>query len=328
MLRKRTGAPISPFGDVPMMQEISSRALSFLSRVGWNEFRIVDTRAYEKANEKAGFYANKQAVRFLSSFGGLRLDFPHAQAPDLSDSFHFDAETAASEIDPLALSEYEERLGKRLTVIGQAHSAHMTLCMDNEGGVYGGYEDYLARLGDTGVEAINNLCDGRVVGVIPADTLQIPNSTAGVPLTPAAARELARVGWFEGRCVSDPTPADQAPSSHLPPLPPSAADFIREFGGLAFCYKNEGDDAEWLDISHRFSHSIPYQTVGEFERTVGQRLAVVGRSTPSETLLLMSEDGRCFACMAESPDILWFMGTSGVDAINRMFAGARAQRVI
>jgi hypothetical protein len=32
--------------------------------------------------------------------------------------------------------------------------------------------------------------------------------------------------------------------------------------------------------------------------------------------------------MAETPGIVWFWGTSGTDAINRIVAGERAERVL
>lgn len=73
-----------------------------------------------------------------------------------------DAQLAAKGRDPGWAREYERRSGEpALTPIGEAARGHLIMCMGPGGQVYGGYDDFLVRLGASGDDAIEGLCTGR-----------------------------------------------------------------------------------------------------------------------------------------------------------------------
>lgn len=143
------------------MQEFGARTRSALAQAGWSESRVFDTSSYERACSIFGRHAGATARRFLSSFGGLTLHFPHPRIDGAFDTCHFHAEWAASTIDLDTIREYEVRTGSRLSVVGEAFSDHMVLVMDDDGRLFGGYDDLLLKFGETPADAIDCICEGR-----------------------------------------------------------------------------------------------------------------------------------------------------------------------
>lgn len=45
--------------------------------------------------------------------------------------------------------------------VGEASRGYLIMCMGSGGHVYGGYDDFLVRLGTSGDDAIEGLCTGR-----------------------------------------------------------------------------------------------------------------------------------------------------------------------
>jgi len=127
----------------------------------WHEGRKIDTSLFKLVNLKDGYTWTEKVREFLEEFGNLRIDI-HREGTG-PDFFHFDAVKAANDVDPSWIKKnYSERLnGDQLCVIGQAFSNHLTLMMAEDGKVYGGYDDFLTFLGDTGYQAIENICKGE-----------------------------------------------------------------------------------------------------------------------------------------------------------------------
>jgi hypothetical protein len=78
------------------------------------------------------------------------------------DRFVIDALRAAKGRDPGWEREYERRSREpALTPVGEAARGYLIMCMGADGHVYGGYDDFLIRLGTSGDDAIEGLCTGR-----------------------------------------------------------------------------------------------------------------------------------------------------------------------
>lgn len=92
---------------------------------------------------------------------GLRLVYAHARVADAEDDCFIDALTAAAGVFPDWARLYEERTGElRFVPVGEASRGYLTLYMSETGRVYGGYDHFLCRLGDTGAAALEALCNG------------------------------------------------------------------------------------------------------------------------------------------------------------------------
>lgn len=58
-------------------------------------------------------------------------------------------------------------LDAKLCPIGEAARGYLTLMMDDTGKVYGSYDDFFALVGNSGADAIEALCSGKDLEVIP-----------------------------------------------------------------------------------------------------------------------------------------------------------------
>lgn len=134
--------------------QFSNSTLSQLREAGWTEGYKYDVQFAIQALAGDGFTVHTVVIDFLSNFGELEINVVYQK----NKSFHFSATSAADMIFAERVEYlYEKRLGKKLCVIG-AFSGYMTLMMDEEGQVYGGYEEEFFFVGKSGREAIEILC--------------------------------------------------------------------------------------------------------------------------------------------------------------------------
>ncbi|RYU81011.1 SUKH-3 domain-containing protein [Hymenobacter persicinus] len=148
------------------MNTLSGGTQSLLTNAGWYPGRTIFTIGYRFALWKDGYPWFSVVEEFLREFGSLRVTLPkHGQ----TDTFHFNVAEAVDDVDASWVQEnYAERIGtNKLCVIGQAHNDYLLLFMSDAGKVYGGYDDYLCFIADSGVEAIEALCQNSPVQEIP-----------------------------------------------------------------------------------------------------------------------------------------------------------------
>ena len=144
-----------------MNGELSKAARESLARAGWTRDRRIDIAPYVRQLEDDGYTVFAVVREFLTRFGGLRLTYPHFRAPGRDDSCHFDAAEASQRISRYTVAAYAEALGKPVCPIGDAFHDHMVLMMTERGVVYAAFEDTLVHVADSGIDAVNDLCEGR-----------------------------------------------------------------------------------------------------------------------------------------------------------------------
>jgi hypothetical protein len=145
---------------------LSDETQILLAKAGWYPGRTIFTISYRFALWKDGYPWFTVVEAFLREFGSLRVTVSrHGQ----TDTFHFNVAKATGGVDASWVQEnYAERIGtNKLCVIGQAHTDYLLLFMSEAGKVYGGYDDYLCFIADSGEEAIEALCQNRPVQEIP-----------------------------------------------------------------------------------------------------------------------------------------------------------------
>ena len=133
-----------------------------LLEAGWRPGRNVPVPEEAEAELRADGHALLPSARaFLAEFGGLTVIHPHARTAG-PDRFVIDALLAVRGRDSDWVREYERRSGEpALTPVGEAARGYLIMCMGSGGYVYGGYDDFLVRLGTSGDDAIEALCTGR-----------------------------------------------------------------------------------------------------------------------------------------------------------------------
>ena len=144
-----------------MNGELSRAARESLGRAGWTRDRRIDIAPYVRQLEADGYTVFAVVREFLTRFGGLRLAYPHFRVPEHDDSCHFDAAEASQRISRYTVAAYTDALGKPVCPIGDAFHDHMVLMMTERGVVYAAFEDTLLRIADSGIDAINSLCEGQ-----------------------------------------------------------------------------------------------------------------------------------------------------------------------
>lgn len=141
--------------------ELSGFSRESLARAGWTRDRRIDIAPHVRQLEADGYPVFEVVREFLARFGGLRLQYPDFRVPTHDDSCHFDAAEASRRISPYTVARYSEAIGKPVCPVGAAFHDHMVLMMTERGVVYAAFEATLVRIADSGVEAINSLCEGR-----------------------------------------------------------------------------------------------------------------------------------------------------------------------
>ncbi|SEO76907.1 SUKH-3 immunity protein [Mucilaginibacter gossypiicola] len=139
------------------MFQFAAPIASLLSQAGWYQGREIDITDFKQELTVNGFTIPIAVEKFLTEFGRLNIIFLRAHG---TDTVHFDAKEAVRGVDPLwAQKDYKTRLAnKNLCIIGEAYSNHLTLMMDEDGAVYGGYDDFLCFIANSGREAIEAIC--------------------------------------------------------------------------------------------------------------------------------------------------------------------------
>jgi hypothetical protein len=133
---------------------------NLLHEAGWDSDRSINIDLFKRKLEEDGYVLSLAVKDFLKEFGGLKIAFGRY---DSTDHFHFDVITAVEGIHPAWIhQDYSIRLNNHnLCIIGQAYSNHLTLVMDDDGKVYGGFDDELFFIANSGREAIVNICLDR-----------------------------------------------------------------------------------------------------------------------------------------------------------------------
>lgn len=136
------------------MFEFNRKAEKYLIKAGWYAGRSINITKISSKSRQEGYMLSAVVESFLKQFGLLHIKF--LRSDNSTDEMHFDAVKASGGISSEWIKEdYFKRLNnKRLCPIGNAFSNHLTLMMDDEGAVYGGYDDYLCLIAESGEQAI------------------------------------------------------------------------------------------------------------------------------------------------------------------------------
>lgn len=101
-------------------------------------------------------------ISFLLEYRGKKFSFRNRRNNLKNDDIIIDFDYATNLENAERINEdYVPRIGKELCVIGAAYRDHFVLMMAADGSVYGGYSDYLCKIGNSGIDAIEAIMDDR-----------------------------------------------------------------------------------------------------------------------------------------------------------------------
>lgn len=151
-----------------MTTGLSERTTALLQQAGWSPTRQVDTGVYERALAAEGYPVHQRVKAFLSAYAPLRIFAPVEGSRTEAREILIDPLLAMEAVYVERVAEdYSPRVGQALCVVGQYHDGNVVLLMDAEGGVYGGYDETLLHLGETGEQALEAMCSGGSFSEVP-----------------------------------------------------------------------------------------------------------------------------------------------------------------
>lgn len=143
----------------------SGAAAEYLRKAGWTPTRTLPTRVYEEASKAEGRSLLPKAKQFLSKFGGLIIQYSPKSGQ--ADVLAFLAERTIHAMDGSGLECFEELIGvSPLCPIGHYQFGTCILFMDKRGYVFGGSDETITLVGQTGEQAIENILTGVAVEVL------------------------------------------------------------------------------------------------------------------------------------------------------------------
>ena len=161
---------------------IPDAALSYLRKAGWTRRRVVPTSLYEEAFGSEGVPFLPKTEEFLLKFGGLIVPYPTESGQE--DVLEFLAERAVQGMGSGALEDFEGLIGVApLCPIGHYLYGTCMLFMDSRGRVFGGSDEAITFVGETGEDAIGNILTGVAREVV--EPRQAPE-TLSDPLVPSS----------------------------------------------------------------------------------------------------------------------------------------------
>ncbi|HEY9805401.1 MAG TPA: SUKH-3 domain-containing protein [Candidatus Obscuribacterales bacterium] len=149
------------------MDVFTPSTLAYLTQAGWQPGRKISLIKYRAYLDGEGYAWFPAVASFLSEFGDLLITFKRNSGG--VDTMSFDACDAGDSFDTYWVQKnYAPRIGQsQLCVIGVAYGHHLLLFMDEAGRVYGGYDDFLCFIGNSGPEAIEAICSNHRSQEIP-----------------------------------------------------------------------------------------------------------------------------------------------------------------
>jgi hypothetical protein len=143
-----------------------------LRLAGWHQSRAVATGTYAEVLEAEGYPVFPCVIDFLQQFGGLRLPFPAKAYFWKRSCCNFDPCKAIETIPENASfveQQFAPRVRSSLCPIGMVEKHLDILYMASDGRVFSRFGDGLVFLGNSGHEAIEDLCagEGDIINVPP-----------------------------------------------------------------------------------------------------------------------------------------------------------------
>jgi hypothetical protein len=150
-----------------MNYKIKDNVKDILLKAGWNENRKLDKNRLEQLIIQNGYDILPKVLDFLMVFEGIVIRFINLKN-GISDDITIDFVKATQlESSDRIFQDYQLRIRRKLCIIGTAYREHFVLIMDEDGKVYGGYDNYLVKIADTGIGAIESIVNNEKFIEIP-----------------------------------------------------------------------------------------------------------------------------------------------------------------
>lgn len=132
-----------------------------LKNAGWYEGRKLEYEYVCEMVKREGYPILPNVINFLQEFMNIKILFENKRNGLKKDDLNFSFEEATDiEVPERINEEYVQRIGKELCPIGTVYRKYMVLVMANDMCVYAGFDSYLCKVADSGIDAIRAIIFG------------------------------------------------------------------------------------------------------------------------------------------------------------------------
>lgn len=135
--------------------------VDLLRSSGWNSDRNIDTSDMEKVLIENGYKVFDKAKNFLKEYGLLKITFKNPRNNKYVDTIEINPKSIG--VYSSVIFSYSRHCNKAMVPIASLPQQCMTICITEDGEFYGGYDDWLLKLGDNFIEALYNLITGTKI---------------------------------------------------------------------------------------------------------------------------------------------------------------------
>ena len=142
--------------------------IALLIKSGWYEGRKVNRALLVQLLRSNGYEVSDKVLDFLESYEGIVIHFYNPMNGFENDDITVSVEQGNELLTSDAVvEEYEPRVGSKLCVIGTAYRNYMALLMDDAGRVFAEFDGFLIKLGNSWLDAVEAVINGRKFEEIP-----------------------------------------------------------------------------------------------------------------------------------------------------------------
>lgn len=139
-------------------EDLTEVAQDVLLASGWHGAALKNPDRQQAELEEDGYSVFPAARVFLERFGGLHLEWCDVLSNE--QTLHTDVHDAIANVFRQNVMIFEERVGHRLCLVGEAFDGYMALLVADDGTVFVGVDDTLRRAGRSPEDALNNILLG------------------------------------------------------------------------------------------------------------------------------------------------------------------------
>lgn len=128
-----------------------------LIQAGWFEGRTIETSNIELKLREKEYDIFELGKNFIKEYGLLKISFTNPRLPKLVNVIDIDPIITIGGISKSVVEAYENHCGESMIPLAEIQQQCMTICITPRGWFYGGYDDWLLKLGENFEESLFNL---------------------------------------------------------------------------------------------------------------------------------------------------------------------------
>lgn len=137
------------------MNDSDPYLFKLMKNAGWYDGRKLNYEIISEMVRNEGYPQLPNVISFLQEFMDIKIIFKNKKNGIKNDDINFSFEEATNlEVPERINEEYVQRIGKELCPVGTVYRRYMVLMMSDDGCVYAGYDSFLCKVADSGIEAI------------------------------------------------------------------------------------------------------------------------------------------------------------------------------